>query len=259
MRTSPFRSRVASFVILALASLVAACGVPTGPDSFEPIADENVPNRLGEPPVTSTTTSTTTPATTLPPDEPVDTEPEPPAEQVTLYFRSRDQLRGIDLTALSPVTREDLRQLLVDGPPVGPSTSNLDNLIVEGLIVDVFTQGGIVTIDLDQELFDNIDRVVEQRAAIGQIVLTFLGNLPFVGQAQFTFDGEPLRVPTADSGFTAEPVSGDDYASLVIDTGLTPAEDVPSTDDTSDSDPESDDTSPSDTEPPSTDSDPDDG
>ena len=208
---------------LAAGPLAAGCGVPTGSDSYEAIADDAVPNRLAEPTTTITTTTTTVASsTTAPADAAPTTEslPATPPLPVEVFFLSRGELRAVDAAAPSfPARPSDLIQLLETGP-TGPTASLLDNFITAGLIQGTSTEAGVITIDLDRQRFDQIDRIDEQRAAIAQIVLTFLGNLPFVGQARFTFDGEPVRVPTGEAGFTDEPVSRDDYVNLLVDSGM---------------------------------------
>lgn len=211
-----------SAALLASLALLASCGVPTGPDSFEEIPDQEVPNRLADTTTTTTTTSTTTTTTTTVPDAPVTTLAATttvvPTEIVQVFFLSRGELRPIELPAQSPVVDTELILLLEQGP-VGPSAALLDNQIEEGLIIDTVAQDGILTIDLDEEIFDDISRQEDQREAIGQIVLTFLLGLRGVGQALFTFNGsdQNVSVPTGNALFTNRPVSVDDYASMRID------------------------------------------
>ena len=119
--------------------------------------------------------------------------------------------------------------LLLEQGPVGPPAALLDNQIEQGLIIDTVAQDGILTIDLDEEIFDDISRQDDQREAIGQIVLTFLLGLRGVGQAVFTFNGSDtnVSVPTGNALFTNRPVSVDDYASMRVDAEQTDPEDEP--------------------------------
>jgi len=223
---------VHTIAAIVAAAIVAGCGVPTGPDSFEEIPDAEVPNRLAE---TTTTTSTTTTTTTTLPDSPATTVATTttvvPTQIVEVFFLSRSELRPIELPAQSPVVDTELILLLEQGP-VGPSAALLDNQIEEGLIIDTEAEGGILTIDLDEEIFDDISRQDDQREAIGQIVLTFLNGLSAVGNAVFTFNGsdQNVSVPTGNALFTNRPVSVDDYASMRID--AEPAEPEPEAADT---------------------------
>lgn len=197
-------------------ALVASCGVPTGPDSFEAIADAEVPNRLADTTTTTTTTSTTT--TTTVPDAPqttTTTSIAPTTQFVDVFFLSRDQLRAVEVQAPSPVADTDLILLLEGGP--GPTGGLLTNLVAEGLIIDTTAQNGILTIDLDENILDDIPSQ-DQRDAIAQIVLTFLYGLGGVGQAVFTFNGgsENVAVPIGNGLSTDEPVSVDDYANMRV-------------------------------------------
>lgn len=207
-----------------VAALITGCGVPTGADSFEPIPDDEVPNRIADTTTTTTTTSTTTTTTTTLPDTPelsTTTTITPATQLVDVFFLSRDELRAVEVQAPSPVADTDLILLLERGP--GPSGGLLTNLVEEGLIIDTFAQDGILTIDLDEEVLDDIASR-EQREAIAQIVLTFLYGLGGVGQAVFTFNGssDTVAVPTGDGELTDEPVSVDDYAVMRFDAEFDP-------------------------------------
>ncbi|MFK7918766.1 MAG: GerMN domain-containing protein [Ilumatobacter sp.] len=204
---------------LVMALAVTACGVPTGSDSFEQIPAEDVPGRLADPTTTTSTTTTTTTTTTMPlvtPESTIATTTTiVPTQLAPVYFISRGRLRSIDLVAPEPAAATELTSLLEAGPQ-GPSEALLDSFVPEGLIIDTTTQRGGITIDLDPDVFERIRRT-NQDEAIAQIVLTFLSNLVGVGTATFTFDGEPFSVPTGNSGFTDQPVSRDDYTSMLID------------------------------------------
>ncbi|MGA9279235.1 GerMN domain-containing protein [Ilumatobacter sp.] len=201
---------------------VASCGVPTGPESFEAIGDAEIPNRLAD--TTSTTSTTTTTTTTTLPDTPqttTTTSIAPATQFVEVFFLSRDQLRAVEVEAPSPVADTDLILLLERGP--GPSGGLLTNLVEEGLIIDTTSQGGILTIDLDESILDDIPSR-DQREAIAQMVLTFLYGLGGVGQAVFTFNGgtENVAIPTGDRLLTNEPVSVDDYATMRVNVDPNP-------------------------------------
>lgn len=218
-RRTVSRPRIAALAVIAGILGITACGVPTGSDSFEQIPDADVPGRLADPTTTTTSTTTTTTTTTIAPEAPESTLATTttivPTQLVPVYFISRGRLRAIEIVAPSPIAATELTSLLEAGPQ-GPSEALLDSYIADGLIIDTTTQGGIITVDIDPVVFARI-RDRNQEEAFAQIVLTFLTTLPGVGQATFTFDGEPLSVPTGNAGFTDEPVSRDDYSSLVVD------------------------------------------
>jgi len=203
---------------LSAALALSACGVPTGPESFEEIDD--ISDELAAPSTTTTTTTSTTTTTTVPDlantTIVTTTTPAVPTEEVPVYFLSRGQLTSIETAAPLAPEPNDLILLLEAGPD-GPLAALLDNLIEQDLIVTTTQLDGVLTIELDDVLFRRIS-TRDQREAIAQIVLTFLTTLRGVGQAVFTIDDEPLTVPTAVRGFTDEPVSRDDYTALLVDT-----------------------------------------
>ena len=220
--------RTAAWTLSAVLVL-ASCGVPTGPESFEAIDD--ISDQLTAPSTTTTTTTSTTTTTTIPDLTATTvtptTTPAVPTEEVPVYFLSRGQLTSIDVAAPLAPEPNDLILLLAAGPD-GPLAGLLDNLIEQDLIVTTSQVDGVLTVELDDVVFRAIP-ARDQREAIAQIVLTFLTTLRGVGQAVFTIDGEPLTVPTASRGFTDGPVSRDDYTSLLVDTDTdaTTTSDVP--------------------------------
>ena len=207
-----------SATVGVIATLLISCGVPTGPESFEEIEPGDVPNRLNDD--TTTTSSTTMP--TLPPPAPTladpdatttttTTEPEPPTEIVDIFFLSRGQLRAEPNEVPAPAEANDLILLL----EAGPVSDLLDSEIPSNLIESTSAEDGVLTIGLDDFFFERIP-ARDQREAIAQMVLTFLGNLPGVGQAVFMIDGDRQTVPVGNGQFTDEPVSLDDYENMEI-------------------------------------------
>ncbi|MEM9039364.1 MAG: hypothetical protein AAGD33_05650, partial [Actinomycetota bacterium] len=99
--------RAISTVWLCAAAAVAGCGVPTGADSFEPIADDEI-GRLADA-ATTTVPTTTLPATTT--IEPPVTEPSPQPtttaipiaeEPVNIYFLLRGRLTPFPQNVTAP-------------------------------------------------------------------------------------------------------------------------------------------------------------
>lgn len=212
MSFHPFRA----FVPLTIALTVSACGVPTGPDSFEPIEAVDLPNRLNEATTTTTTTTTTTPPVTTLPAEPestttTSTEPEPLMETVDVFFVSRGQLTSKPVRVRSPVSANELIGLL----EADPGSDVLDSEVPLNLISTTTEEDGVLTIELSDRVFQRI-RDSDQREAIAQMVLTFLNNLRGVGQAVFTIDGERQVVPIDQGRFSSEPVSLDDYRNMLV-------------------------------------------
>jgi hypothetical protein len=209
--THSFKQRIVAASLVQLLAVVAvACSVPTGDSTFQPIDGNEIPGGLND---STTTTSTTTTTTSLPdmPESTVEstTTTQAPAEIVDLYFISRGLLVVVETELIA---RRDLNQIVValeQGPPFGSSFSSF---VGRGLIIGRPTvEGGVITIDLDAEVYDQI-LARNQRQAIAQIVWTFLQNSTAVGQVAFTLDGEPFPVP-ADGG-DREFAAIDDFASL---------------------------------------------
>ena len=213
------RWRVVLVATMALAVAAAACGVPTGDGTFEQIATEDISPALA---AEATTTTTTNPSTTLvesPSTMPTTTIGPESFDTVEVYFLSRGLLRPVELTVPAPVANTDVIQLLEDGPP--ESAPGLDTAVPEGLVIDLEISGGVVTIDLNEAEFDEIERR-DQQSAFAQMVYTFILNLQGVGQALFTLDGQQLAVPRGDNRLTFEPVAIDDYSNLLADQPIAP-------------------------------------
>lgn len=222
------------FVMIALgtsalaAAALSGCGVPTGEATFDEIEPANVPFGLNQPATTtSTTTSTTsTTTTTTMPEVPVTTVEETTTtialEPVDIYFLSRGELQPITVDVPRDYGRNQLVSQLEAGPPPGSAGVGLETLVEPGLIADTEELGGVVTVMLDGDVFDEVDSR-DQRLTVAQIVLTFTGNLRGVGQVSFTLDGEPLGVQKGNGLFAEEgqPVSFDDYRELLVDTPST--------------------------------------
>ncbi len=213
--------RMSATWVTTTALVLAGCGIPTGDASFEPVERGEIPLELIQPSTssTSTTTSTTTTTTTLP-DAPETTALETTTtiallDPVLTYFVSRGDLEPVQQALTRGYSRNQLVTLLEEGPPPG---SVLDTFIEPGLMVSTSERGGVVTIDLDEELLSAID-TRDQRRAFAQIVLTFTQNLRGVGQVAFTLGGEPIGVPKGNALFSqpGEPVSFDDYEILLVD------------------------------------------
>ncbi|MEO1056284.1 MAG: GerMN domain-containing protein [Actinomycetota bacterium] len=208
------------------AAIAAGCGVPTGDSSFDEIPPAEIPFGLNEEPTTTTTTTSTT--TTLP-DTPqttaLPTTTTIALSPVEVYFLSGGDLQSVQLELPRGFGATQVKDLLEAGPPVGSAGVGLDSLIEEGLIVSIDEADGIMTIDLDGDLFDDIASF-DQSEAFGQIVLTMTTNVARIGLVLFTIDGEPTRVKLGNSDLSrqGEPVSYDDYRVLIageVDPGST--------------------------------------
>ncbi len=204
---------------LAFGASIAACGIPTGESSFKEIPAEEIPFDLDE---TSTSTSTTTTTTTIPvaPQTTVfETTTTIPFEEVDIYFLSRGKLQPVPYALPRDFGADQVVALLEDGPQEGAAGVGLETLIEQGLITSTEKAGGVVTVDLDPEIFGRIPSF-DQSEAIGQIVLTLTSNLRGVGPVLFTLGGEPTQVKKGNGLLSGqgEPVSGDDYRVLLVTT-----------------------------------------
>jgi Sporulation and spore germination len=217
-RVSPTLVVAAGLLPVVFGLGLVACGIPTGNDSFSVIPNEDVPFGLDE---TSTTTSTTTTTTPLVPATTVieTTTTIARFESVDIYFLSRGRLQPVPLALTSGFAPDQLVDLLEKGPP--PAVG-LDTLIEPGLITSTNISRGVVTVDLDPEVFERI-ATFDQAEAIGQIVLSLTRNLRGVGSVLFTLGGESTQVKKGDSVLSepGQAVTLDDYAALLASTSPT--------------------------------------
>jgi spore germination protein GerM len=203
-----------------LTAAAAGCGVGGDGDLQQIGADD----LLGLDQTTTSTTTTTT-TSTVPPTASVDAGSTSTAattstiatERVELYFLAGDVLESVTQELSSGVGLTRVMQALELGPPPPEVGIGLTSLLPEGITRSVIDPGtGVATVDLDGELFDTIEGGVDQRRAIGQIVLT-LTRRQGIGQVQFRLDGEPMQVTKLGNVLSApgEPVARIDYASLL--------------------------------------------
>jgi hypothetical protein len=211
--------------VVGLGALTTACGVPTGENTYSEIPSEEIPFGLDQTSTSTTTTTTTT--TTIADPPPTTTAPPVRTETAEIYFLSRGRLQPIQPELPSPITADQIADVLEEGPP--PDVG-LETLIEDGLIVATSESGGVLTVDLDSETFERIPST-QQTEAIGQIVMTMLANVRLVGQVTFTSDGEPISVRLGN-GFVSEvgqPVSFDDYDVLLRSSATSPSSTATST------------------------------
>lgn len=200
---------------VALAVAVAACGVPTGDNTFKAIPSAEVPFGLNATSTTTTTTSTT--STTLPPT------PETVAPTTTtairldpaeLYFLKRGRLQPLEVLLVPEFSTAEVVERLEAGPP---PDLGLDTLVRVGLIVHTSESRAVLTVDLDAETFARIPST-RQTEVIGQIVMTMISSVRRVGLVNFTIDDEPISVKKGNSLLSevGEPLSYEDYAVLLV-------------------------------------------
>ncbi len=196
-------------LVALVATVVAGCGVPAGNDTFSEIPPDEV---LFELDATSTTTSTTT-APALPETTVLASTTTIQLEPVQIYFLSRGRLQPIPFNLPPGSSPEQVADVLEAGPPRDIA---LETLIEDGLIVSAVESGGVLTVDLDPTIFDQVPST-QQTEAIGQIVLTMLSSLRGVGQVTFTLGGEAIAVKKGNGQLSdiGEPLAYDAYANLL--------------------------------------------
>ena len=211
MITRRVTAAVASLVVLAV--IGAACGVPTGDDTFAEIPPAEVPFGLA---ATSTTTSTTT--TTVPetPDTTTAVSTTTPIrlDPAEVYFLSRGRLQPVVIELPPGFSADQVADVLEAGPP--PDVG-LDTLIEDGLIVSSTESRAVLTVDLDADTFAEIPST-QQTEAIAQIVMTMISSLRRVGLVNFTIEDELIAVKKGNSLLSdvGEPLSYEDYSLLLV-------------------------------------------
>ena len=228
------RATTTAALVALVATAVAACGVPAGNDTFSEIPPDEVLFGLD---ATSTTTSTTSTTSTTAPELPETTALATTTtirfEPVQIYFLSRERLQPITIDLPPGSSPDQVADVLEAGPP--PDIA-LDTLIEDGLIMSAVESGGVLTVDLDPTIFDQVPST-QQTEAIGQIVLTMLSSLRGIGQVTFTLGGEAIAVKKGNGQLSdvGEPLSYDAYANLLAaprssaETTTTTTESAPTT------------------------------
>jgi spore germination protein GerM len=214
------RTRKLATALVVAATFAAACGVPEGPDTFEQIADADVPLNLASPSTTTTTTTTTVPVE--PPETTttaVDPLPEPETEPVRLYFLARDELIPTRRSIETGFVPFQLIELLAAGPD--PETNpGLETVVPDDLVRSIDVTAGTATVDLDSTVFRRVLRS-DQLALFAQIVLTLTESAPRIGIVTFTIDGAPENVPIPNN-FFRRTLTFDNYAQLIVNAVVTP-------------------------------------
>ncbi len=121
--------------------------------------------------------------------------------------------------ALQPdYTPTDLVDALVRGPEPSERTYGLTSALGEPeTVLAVTVEGGVAEVDLDPAISKRPSG--DQLDVVTQLVCT-LTDQPGVGQVRFTVDGRPIDVPTgADGSLASDPVSREDYDSLIAGPG----------------------------------------
>lgn len=147
-------------------------------------------------------------------ETPDDNRPEPGERAAASIYLVRDEaLVHVTRDLPTPSSPETIFDSLLDGVTEPEELANLRTAIPPGTsTLNVGTDGAVLVVDLSQE-FVSVGGE-EEILAVAQIVLTATG-LEGVDLVAFHVEGVPTDVPVASGALSTEPVSADDYASLV--------------------------------------------
>lgn len=139
------------------------------------------------------------------------TEPGSQSEGVALCFLSEGRLVVDQRELQAPVVPEDVVAALASPPAdqMPPARTALTDPLA---VRDIGVVAGIARVDLGRSISELGGE--EQLLAVAQIVCTLTAR-PGVGQVAFTLEGTPIEVPRGDGSLVAQPVSRDDYATLL--------------------------------------------
>lgn len=188
-------------LLLAVAALLAACGVP-GDGSPREVEAKNVPYKLLAPTAENTTTTQPSAFTQT--------------SRVKIYLADVDgKLRAVSRQVTAPSTAAKAVVSLLNGP----SKEEADELH-SAITTDTKLLGidgptdGLVTLDLSHHLLDITGR--QQILALAQVVYTAT-ELPLVDRVLFQIDGENVEVPNGNGKLTASPLGRLSYRDLLAD------------------------------------------
>ena len=110
----------------------------------------------------------------------------------------------------------ELVDMLTTGPTEGERSFGLTTALADpGTVTGIDIGGGVATIDLDAALAAR--PTTDQLTVVAQLVCT-LTEQPGIGQVRFTVERVPIAVPRGDGSATSDPVSRQDYATLISST-----------------------------------------
>lgn len=188
-------------LVLALALVLAGCGVPTG-GTPSTIAAEDVPYGLASPSASPTPTAT------------------PEASTVTAWVHWIGAAEAVvpRQREVSGTTRRERLSSLLDQLAAGPTEAEKDEQLSTALpprirLTVAGFEDGTATIDLEvqtQELAG-----VSGRRAVAQIVLTAT-SVPGVQAVLLELSGEPIEAPLPAGALTAGPLTAQDYAAATV-------------------------------------------
>lgn len=200
-------------IVSVLALLAAACGSgdvgSAGSVTTEPGAQ-------------GTTTAAPVTTTSLPADDTTTTTTQPPSDDepveqtfVELFFvkeglSAKSVVRAVD----SPMVATNAVQALIDGPtPAEMDTELSTSIPANTLLLGLTIEDGLATVDLSRE-FEVGGGSFNILSRLAQVVYT-LTQFPTVDEVLFYIDGEPVEVFSGEGVVLGDPVSREDYETLL--------------------------------------------
>ncbi len=188
------RRIAAGLTLAAVASGVAACGIPTASEPT-PIARSVVPYHLLAPPTTTTTQPGTPPAVGV-------------AEQIFLVSPD-GHLVAVTREVAVPASLSQVVGALLAGPTTTESAAGIQSFLTHtGVEVAVTESGGIATVHFSTDPIQVVGP--DQTLAVAQVVYT-VTQQPGVTGVTFAIGGKPVQVPTAAGAQVPGPVGRADY------------------------------------------------
>lgn len=194
---------------------IGGCGVPTGGD-VETIEPAALPSGLIDPATPTPTPSalpSPTPLETASPGEPgiylVD-------DETSLLVQFPREVRALSTEGMLNA----ILQALAAGPTSEELASGITTNILPGMTVAVADlSGDLVTIDLTA---DQLPSIEQGTSAVAQIVLSAT-TVPGVNRVRLSVDGEVVVAPLTEGQVTDQPLTKEDYQSLIAPPEETPA------------------------------------
>lgn len=195
--------RLAAWAALALAAVLAGCGVPTGgtPSAIPP---SEIPYGLAEP-------SPTTPPSAA---------PEAVADTSRVHWISAADTLVPRAREVAGSTRRERLTSLLEQLAAGPSADEQAEQLSSALPPEVRLRltalaDGTATVDIDA--LGQVPAVGSTRRAVAQVVLTAT-SVPGVRAVLLELAGEPIEAPLPSGELTARPLTAEDYASFATPT-----------------------------------------
>lgn len=195
--------RPAAWAAVALAVVLAGCGVPTGGEPSA-IAPSEIPYGLTEP------SPTTAPSAV----------PEAVADTSRVHWISAADTLVPRAREISGSARRERLASLLGQLAAGPSTDEQAEQLSSALPPEVrlrvtALEDGTATIDVDA--LGQVPAGSSTRRAVAQVVLTAT-SVPGVRAVLLELAGEPIEAPLPSGELTARPLTAQDYASFATPT-----------------------------------------